>query len=1470
MFLYVLGPLLTYKRPELRGVELYADCLIPNSDVICIRNSGSYTAVVDLGIEDGDEKNVFSLETTTCQLEPGEMKDIKMWAFPSKATSCRGKLVICVQNNPDPIQFELRCLGVVPSLEVDGPWRDNLEALTASIAACKEKKTLKELESKLAGLKECYSIEFDRILLSAVDTRTVLVRNKSALAVAWEIDFLDFKGDNLVKFSPTNGILPAGASVAISVSFESPEVISLSGRFLLRYSDDEQGLTSLPSRAQSLSFRVLAEAYTIQSVITNAEGQELPTNQVDFGCMRVGDVALQSVRLLNRGKYRIAYSLAFRKNQSSLAAVLSFDPMNGFVEPGEVGAEIRFRFCSIENEVSLQDNKDLRIRISEPTTNAIVEEFSILISAVTKYNQFRMQPSKGISFGAVRYDSGLKTKRIEICNEGFAEFTYIVLPEMPAALGSSRANELESLSKHLLSAFAFNTPFGLRKTQLGENYLSIINAVGGGKQRKESKSSVVKRKISITGQQSRSTMVDPDNLVQEPVVNEVLKVGSIVVSSRVGIVQPGQTAGFDISFDPLGMTSVREKFRIAISGVNERNLAISSSQSFYVSGEGCFPAITTDDISSIFEEQEIVPSLLASTATGEKEMERIPVGKVVFAEKERTLVFGPIMCNQTGSKGTMERIRISNPTKIDVQVSFRVEPVAGESSLPRKGGKEKKTGGQQLVSNEIFSVTPHSWDIPPHEHRFVSVHFNPLEINTYRADFFATVDTGSGPPNANARGKVGLASVKAEDFVVHLLGSSTLPTIAVDSPLTRQPDGALLLDFGKVHVGKRLFLTFSLRNAGVMPAVCLFDMTGDMSSFSFQYRGASAMIAPYSSERVSVAFCPRLSDKRGAFESTIRVSVLHNPFDHYTFKLKGTSFQCDAIIVTNLDNADDNVPSREQDSIHFAELNLADGVPSSTSHTIYIRSTCDAAVVKYSFCVSDQYKNVITFSPSTGHLAPRSMQEVVVTFSTSTPVTLSDVSIICRLHRLRYKDDEGERLNTMNWNSSIRFLRPLTDSDVVRLEAYGCALKEFEDKMSKLKKGAKILPIPPEKIPIELLSPSSMEAPSMVYEYSSEPAFDLLPNEESVEELPLLCTASADFARYTCQGNNQNIPFLPTFMFQTSLHKFTFTNDSNITLPVKWKFDEIRRRGGPRLGTAQLLSRSSSRQAAAASLSLLASLVANTTSALNPFSIEPQEVSVGPKSSQEFSIRFHPLETDEFVYALKGDTLSMGTADSIAPVAVAAVNFSEDSNDAAIASSRGVLAMVVRGSAKRPICHFEMKESFDYLARRPPNMKNELGIFAPIESEVNVAEVESIGIRSRNTYRFHVLNPTSENMEFSWEVAGDANPFWRCVYSSGMLFSGKRVEMVFEYLPEDTSVAEVFFRFRLPNANLDQFFLFSGKVIEPRVFFNSSRINFQSVMLGGEGGSEILYLENEGKKLQVYILFSGLISCFCRVHSVQF
>lgn len=44
-----------------------------------------------------------------------------------------------------------------------------------------------------------------------------------------------------------------------------------------------------------------------------------------------------------------------------------------------------------------------------------------------------------------------------------------------------------------------------------------------------------------------------------------------------------------------------------------------------------------------------------------------------------------------------------------------------------------------------FAVYPETWEIPPHEHRYVSAHFRPTEMRSYRCRFEAIVADNDDP-----------------------------------------------------------------------------------------------------------------------------------------------------------------------------------------------------------------------------------------------------------------------------------------------------------------------------------------------------------------------------------------------------------------------------------------------------------------------------------------------------------------------------------------------------------------------------------------------------------------------------------------------------------------------------------------------------------------------------------------------------
>jgi len=1439
---YSFGPLNLFKKPEWKkeGDVSEVDKLLlqqiesTNMDTLRFTNTGLYKCELDLGFLTKDEgsRDIFKVEPSNLQLEEGETKEVKLWALPKEVKEYNNDLVVSLTNNPAPTVFPIKCWGVEAKIDFSGQWNEGIEKAEQALAANTDKKLIKDLEIKLATLKEALTIDFERILLNKSETRSFTIKNTTLLPIQWEIDLGDFKDSENITIAPMSGVLPIHTVEPVLITFTSPTPLMLTGKFSFRYSDNEGGLRAEPTRIVATSFRVVAEAYQIIAVSLNSAGNELGGSEIDYGLIRVGDYAVQTLKMANKGKYQIGY--AFRLSTSFISSLVKIEPMEGLIASGSALAEMKVTFCSKEGEVLLKNNKDVVVQIIEPITKEVVESFPLLLTAQVKYNKFRLQPSKGISFGAVRFDSEAKTKSVALRNEGSFEFTYVICP------AQAEIDEIDSLDAAAFGCYAQAVPQAIRTDELGDGYLERIKGgagAAGGKPVPAAKGKAPPPKkgapvVATPTSSLNPLVVDSDELPAGVLPDDPLVVGAFTVLPRIGTVLPGQTINIDMKFDPSGCDTVKERMRLCISGVDPKDTTSQVIKTFEVTGESCVPAIVTDDFYSIFEEQEIVHSLADSTgdksSEGGGKIEKLPVGKVVFAETEKMLAFGPVSCSSQAGKGVLERVRISNPTKIDIKVKFSIltpeeasgprPPSAGAAkgkAPPAKGGKGAVVTAAPVVEKpNAFTVQPERWEIPPHEHRFVNVYFNPTEIKSYRSVFKAMIDDNGIETSAASK-----SANSGKQLTFDLGGSGTLPCIAFDQPTDFSADGNLLVNFSKVLVKRTAKRQLVLRNDGVMPTTCLFDIIGD-DDFIFPAKGTSLTVNPGKKESVCVNFSPKEVIGDGSKKAVIKVSVLNNPFDQYALQLVGSSYSCDAMIDTIIDGDTNTGDSYEDDSsvqqdiINFKDINLFDGA-SQSSHTIQIRSQSEEPV-KFELKTGPNVPDVLKISPSVGHLIARGTREVTITFSTADPVILSNAPIVCTLKRIQYLEDNADpevKALWGSWDDSMKSMRTATEQDLDFISASAKALDEYnKNAAAELAKGKKGKPVgpPPPKCLLEL-GPNTDDGVQTIYETIPEPNYNFI-SDVAAQELQLTCNGTADVAKYTCKGNGENIAFTPTFLFQTTVYKFPFKNESNIKMPIKWLFEDMKRRLPTRSNT---------------SLSRGATALSTISSIPRPFTIEPEEYEVEPKAVKEFTLKFSPVEVDDFIYMLRGATLPVPTTAS-------------DTD----ASSAGV-RMIIRGTAKRPICHFDVVETLDYMSRRPLNMKNENGLNSPIEAlDIKVVELESVGLRTRNTFRFYVTNTTNDNYEFIWESLGEASPSWRCVQGAGMMFAGKRIEIVFEYLPEEVHVAEAFFKFRIPSMGLSQMFLFTGKVAEPKVLFSTSKIDFHSVMLGGEGSNETIYLEN--------------------------
>ena len=170
------------------------------------------------------------------------------------------------------------------------------------------------------------------------------------------------------------------------------------------------------NRTTTKVFQACAEAYNISAVTVSSEGSEEGGNYVDFGLLRVGDIAIKKIGLGNKGKYRVSYKFVFTR--PNLMKFLVLSPMEGVIEAGGKDvAQISMTFTSLE-AIQLVSVKHVCVQLIEPATGELVETFPLCISAVSKYSTYRLQPSKGLSFGAVKFDAEPRVKRVELRNEG--------------------------------------------------------------------------------------------------------------------------------------------------------------------------------------------------------------------------------------------------------------------------------------------------------------------------------------------------------------------------------------------------------------------------------------------------------------------------------------------------------------------------------------------------------------------------------------------------------------------------------------------------------------------------------------------------------------------------------------------------------------------------------------------------------------------------------------------------------------------------------------------------------------------------------------------------------------------------------------------------------------------------------------------------------------------------------------------
>ncbi|CAH2323836.1 Hypothetical predicted protein [Pelobates cultripes] len=777
----------------------------------------------------------------------------------------------------------------------------------------------------------------------------------------------------------------------------------------------------------------------------------------------------------------------------------------------------------------------------------------------------------------------------------------------------------------------------------------------------------------------------------------------------------------------------------------------------------------------------------------------------VYLQEENRFLF----CNVIVGQSYTARFKIINSGKVPCDVTLALKP---------SSAKEEVVWGtaSSYRVNDMFEIEPQRMNIPSHSQCFASVTFSPQSMMLYQCIFEASVE--------------GISSVlsKARNLTFEINGEGILPRITVTRPALRNKRGHPLLLYQRLLIGQHQQLPLVLKNEGSIAAKVNIDLTGEEHVFTLKPKPdtqciypawtenntqnmgqrahtASLIIHPGHTAQFDVVFHPADPQR---FEATLHLSVMDNQYDQICVQLVGEGYK-DDITIDNIQNP--GVALSPQGSVD------EDVVEAPRMDHIIFGDCYIGLPYQVTFTMTNHsqldamrfewpLEGPLNFSPQVGHIHASCAKHVAVTLKSDVPLTLSKSPVKCRVSR-------------------ISFPLPLDQ------------IPDWDDRMRTVKwvDNAKVLN-------------GQHPTKRKVIETDPEPSHVVI--DGGNRDLELLVSAVVDHAQYV--ANCDLVQFKDTLLYQTRVYKFHMQNTGSVQLHFSWQVRmEAQDQGfqiSPRpvgmqepLGSARTSSSDSRPPSVIESVSSMLSVGPDAVA----FSVQPSSGLIPAGETQEFLIKFSPLSVGEF-----GGCLTCRIP-----------NLRKDQQE---------LVLPVKGCSMLPYCHFQLEDS-DYITnrRRNPELGGPRG--APsgttLDPNTRVIEFSSVGVRTKNTRKFCILNPTSSPYSFLW-TCDDPSCFqsslaFRCLSEQGVIQPEKKVEVTFEFVPQVTGITESFWSFTIPEQNIVVPFLLVGKASEPCVSLDRSHLNFGSLLVDHEVQENLYLINNEDKPITFSIRES---SCYSEGH----
>lgn len=1267
---FEFGPLIVNRHfaatPQTEQEFLERQKASPNNVEIFRMSNNSKTSIILEFTMEKEHDNTFAVFPPAFELKESDTSDVMVWACPSENGLHENSLICCIKDNPEPVKFHISCYGCTPELKLHGPW----EQLAASSAA--ERKDQFQTNDGLAS--------------------KVAISSRSSLPQVEQ------------PFVPT-------------ISPQQP-VVNFDQLLLNRQSEKPFYIENVTPVA--IAWRLLSDTLPDDFQISPIEGTLKPLDKV-------------SVLVVFAPKVESVYDTPLRIEFSDAFTALQVSDRNQTLTLTLRGEAYKVDVSSFDNDAgevsgltTAEDSKNAAsndgsldfglVRVGECHSRAFnirnrgkySVKYVLAIKNAASREYFAIEPNEVIlEPGQCSSVNVTFTSKKEVTLRNCKDIKCTIV-EMLSGDASRNFYVFVSV-RSVFSKFQLQPNrrinFGPHKYSDSAQYKQI-------EIRNEGEFSFKFRVLAL--QSAKAVEKEESLLFDTPLTPSKLLLGQFVISPDCGVVDPGITMVLDVVFQPRDCAVYHEKAQIKISGQSVEDAAKSEMLLYELSGESCYPGILTTDYENIFEEQTVVQSLERREATQTPSLQAASLANtqtVTFAEKEKVFSFGPLIA-ASNWKGAMERFKILNPKKVVSTVHFSIVPLSSS-----------KSGADN--SSQVFTVQPALWEIPPLEHRFVSVYFRPTFIASFHATFRAIVD--DCPPQSSVEDKL---------LEFELRGVGTLPYVTVTEPTVRDATGALVLDFGQVRTSKAKDMRLVIHNNGILPATVLFSIQAN-PNFVFALSNGSVVVTPKESETLTLQFRPQKVHNEPT-STQLKLTVQNNSFEETICKLVGRGYREDLVF--------EDLPNGSDDELHFEDICLPDGriADETKEEGLILRDAITAFKNLKVFLLCNQSPHIVRFewpnvdpfhfSPRVGHLMPREHKLISATFEPA--IDRASIyqahRIALQAQRITYKSSSIDLYDDKSWDESVQTI-------------------SFNGQVG---------------------------AGNAIEQTTLEPEFNAVGSSSTIS---LSCFGAADILAF--EIDTTAITFRKTYLLQVCTRKLTLYNRSKIGLLYSCRWEQ---------GLCGLSDRG---------------LNTNGAGNVNPFGVTPSSGTISGEASQGLVIRFAPMDVDNFSYWLYFDILDTQ-------------------------GSKAIAAKVeVGGTSLRPACHFDLERS-DYAQSRAPNLPGPHGELGPLDLSITVVEMKSLGVRVRNTRRFYVVNPTNVSYEFSWDPQGDVNPCFRCVTSKGLILAGKRCEMIFEFIPQQLELQEMFWCFSIPHFQISQLFLFVGKTTEPRVTLDRGSVNFNTLLIG--------------------------------------